>query len=65
MIRELVKLFDHDLFENIQVSDHNVWLLSNVDPVNNALLVVINSSHSSIYMHATLSTAGSDCVPNV
>ena len=57
MVRELVKLYDHDLFENIQISDHNVRLLSNVDPVNNVLLIVINSNHSSIYiMHATLST---------
>ena len=32
MVWELVKLLDHNLFENIQVSYHNVRLLSNVDP---------------------------------
>ena len=33
VIWEFINLFNHDLFENVQVSDHNVRLLSNVNPV--------------------------------
>ena len=32
MITEVVKIFDQDLFENIQVGDHDVGLLANVVP---------------------------------
>ena len=32
MVGEVVKVFDHDLFENIQVSNQNVGPLTNIKP---------------------------------
>ena len=32
VITEVVKIFNQDLFENIQVGDHDVGLLANVVP---------------------------------
>ena len=32
MIAEVVKILDHDLFENIQVGDQDIGLLTNVVP---------------------------------
>ena len=59
MIWELVKLFDHDLYENIQVSNHNVRLLSNVDPAcrdenNNIIIVTILTVAVPLIVHASL-----------
>jgi hypothetical protein len=33
VIDEVVKIFDQDLFENIQVGDHDVGLLADIVPI--------------------------------
>ena len=43
MIREVVKIFDQDLFENIQVGDQDVGLLANVVPTHHKNLYILYS----------------------
>lgn len=40
VVSKVVKFFDHDLFEYIQVRDHNLWLSSYIEPVINEIMLV-------------------------
>ena len=57
MVTEVVKVFNQDLFEHVQVSDQNVWPLPNVEPVTEHKTIACISSAalpSSMLRHNSL-----------
>ena len=41
MVTEIVEVFHHDLLQHVQVSYHNVCLLTNIEPANVVMVTLL------------------------